>query len=571
MAKQFADITPELLQASLNEDFTALLDETFNETTAAAGTVVKGVIVSLDSEMATVDVGLKSEGLISLREFIEAGKTQATVSVGDEVEVYVENIDFRGQARLSHEKAKREKSLDLLEKANKDKETVKGVIFGRVKGGFSVDLQGVLAFLPGSQVDVRPIKDITPFMNTPLDFEIVKIDRNKGNVIISRRSVMEGVRSESKDEILEGMSEGKVMDGVVKNITDYGAFVDLGGVDGLLHITDIAWHRITHPSQALKVGETISVQVIKFNEETKRISLGLKQLNDDPWSKVDTDYPIGKKVKGTVTNITDYGAFVELAPGIEGLIHVSEMSWTKKNAHPNKILSTSEEVEVMVIEINRDNRRISLGLKQCLANPWADYANSHKEGETVKGTIRNITDFGVFVALTEELDGLLHMSDLSWDKSGEEALKEFKKGDEIEAKILALDIDRERVSLGVKQLTADPMANAFDGVKKGAEVKAKVISVADDSITVELSDGLTAQIKKADIAKDKAEQDTTRFKEGDEISAKVMKLDSKDKSVSLSIKALEVAQEKEAVKALSNSDAGSSASLGDVLSKAMGK
>jgi len=570
MAKQFADITSDLLTASLNEDFTALLDETFSETTAATGSVVKGVIVNLDSDVATVDVGLKSEGLIPLREFIEAGQTQATVSVGDEVDVFVENIDFRGQARLSHEKAKREQALDLLEKANKDGETVQGIIFGRVKGGFSVDVQGVLAFLPGSQVDVRPIKDITPYMNTPLDFEIVKIDRSKGNVIISRRSVMEGVRSESKDEILEDMAEGKVMDGVVKNITDYGAFIDLGGVDGLLHITDIAWHRITHPSQALKIGETISVQVIKFNEETKRISLGLKQLNEDPWAKVDTDYPIGKKVKGTVTNITDYGAFVELAPGIEGLIHVSEMSWTKKNAHPGKMLSTSEEVEVMVLEINRDNRRISLGLKQCLANPWADYAANHKESQTVKGTIRNITDFGIFVALTDELDGLLHMSDISWDKSGEDALKEFKKGDEIEAKILALDVDRERVSLGIKQLTEDPFANAFDGIKRGSEVKAKVIAISDEAITVEISEGLTSEIKKADLAKERTEQDTSKFKEGDEITAKVVKLDNKERAITLSIKALEVAQEKEAVKAFSNTATGS-ASLGDVLSKALGK
>ena len=570
MAKQFADVTSDILNASLNEDFASLLDETFAESSATTGSVVKGVIVNLDSEAATVDVGLKSEGLIPLREFIEAGQTQATVSVGDEVDVFVENIDFRGQARLSHEKAKREQSLNLLEKAHADKETVKGIIFGRVKGGFSVDVQGVLAFLPGSQVDVRPIKDITPYMNTPLDFEIVKIDRSKGNVIISRRSVMEGVRSESKDEILEDMAEGKVLDGVVKNITDYGAFIDLGGVDGLLHITDIAWHRITHPSQALKIGETISVQVIKFNEDTKRISLGLKQLNEDPWAKVDADYPIGKKVKGTVTNITDYGAFVELAPGIEGLIHVSEMSWTKKNAHPGKMLSTSEEVDVMVLEINRDNRRISLGLKQCMQNPWAEYASSHKEGETVKGTIRNITDFGIFVALTEELDGLLHMSDISWEKSGEEAIKEFKKGDEVEAKILALDVDRERVSLGIKQLSEDPFANAFDGVKKGAEVKAKVIAVAEDFITVEVSEGLTAEIRKNDLSRDRAEQDTARFKEGDEISAKVMKLDNKDRTIALSIKALEVAQEKEAVKALANNDEGS-ASLGDVLSKALGK
>ena len=570
MAKQFADVTADLISASLNEDFTALLDETFTETTASAGSVVKGVIVNLDSDVATVDVGLKSEGLIPLREFIEAGQTSATVSVGDEVDVYIDNIDFRGQARLSHEKAKREQALDLLEKAHSDKETVKGIIFGRVKGGFSVDVQGVLAFLPGSQVDVRPIKDITPYMNTPLEFEIVKIDRNKGNVIISRRSVMEGVRSESKDEILEDMAEGKVMDGVVKNITDYGAFIDLGGVDGLLHITDIAWHRITHPSQALKIGETISVQVIKFNEDTKRISLGLKQLNEDPWAKVDADYPIGKKVKGTVTNITDYGAFVELAPGIEGLIHVSEMSWTKKNAHPGKMLSTSEEVEVMVLEINRDNRRISLGLKQCMANPWADYAANHKEGETVKGQIRNITDFGIFVALNDDLDGLLHMSDISWEKSGEEAIKEFKKGDEVEAKILALDVDRERVSLGIKQLSEDPFANAFDGVKKGAEVKAKVTAVAEDFITVEVAEGLTAEIRKNDLSKDRAEQDTARFKEGDEISAKVMRLDNKERTIALSIKALEVAQEKEAVKALSNNDEGS-ASLGDVLSKALGK
>ena len=570
MVKQFADVSSDVLNASLNEDFAALLNETFSDESSVTGSVVKGVIVNLSSDAATVDVGLKSEGLIPLREFIEAGKKQATVSVGDEVDVFVESIDFKGHARLSHEKAKREQSLNILENANKEGETVQGIIFGRVKGGFSVDVQGVLAFLPGSQVDVRPIKDITPYMNTPLDFEIIKIDRRKGNVIVSRRSVMEGVRSESKDEILESMSEGKVLDGVVKNITDYGAFVDLGGVDGLLHITDIAWHRITHPSQALKIGETISVQVIKFDEKSKRISLGLKQLNEDPWTKVDELYPVGAKVKGNVTNITDFGAFVELEPGVEGLIHVSEMSWTKKNTHPGKILSTSEEIEVMVLEINKENRRFSLGLKQCLANPWADYAAKHKEGETVKGTIRNITDFGIFVALTDDLDGLLHMSDISWDKSGEEALKEFKKGDEIEAKILALDVDRERVSLGMKQLTEDPFANAFDGVKKGSEVKAKVTAIAEEFITVELSDGLSTQIKKADLAKERSEQDTSRFKEGDEISAKVVKLDNKERAITLSIKSLEVSQEKEAVKALSNSSDGSS-SLGDVLSQALGK
>ncbi|MCP4355323.1 MAG: 30S ribosomal protein S1 [Proteobacteria bacterium] len=569
MNKKFTDVTAEVLAASLNEDFTLLLDETFADKSTTQGSVMKGIVVNLNSDMATIDVGLKSEGLIPLREFIEPGQTESTISVGDEVDVFIESIDFRGHARLSHEKAKREQALDLLVASHEEKNTVQGIIFGRVKGGFSVDVQGVLAFLPGSQVDVRPIKDITPYMNTPLDFEIIKIDRQKGNVIVSRRSVMEGVRSESKDEILEEMSEGKVLDGVVKNITDYGAFIDLGGVDGLLHITDIAWHRITHPSQALKVGETISVQVIKFNEDTKRISLGLKQLNEDPWAKVEVNYPVGQRVKGLVTNITDYGAFVELSPGIEGLIHVSEMSWTKKNTHPSKALSTSEEVEVMVLEINKDNRRISLGLKQCMANPWADYASKHKENETVTGTIRNITDFGIFVALNDDLDGLLHMSDISWDKSGEEVLKEFNKGDEIEAKILALDVDRERVSLGIKQLTEDPFASALNGVKKGAEVTAKVTAVTNDAITVELSEGLTAEIRRADLAKDRTEQDTSKFKVGDEITAKVMKLDGKDRSVSLSIKALEVAQEKEAVKNYSNSSEGS-ASLGDVISKALG-
>ncbi|MBI1363987.1 MAG: 30S ribosomal protein S1 [Proteobacteria bacterium] len=553
----------------MSEDFASMLDNTFSSETPVEGSVVKGIVVAIENDIVVIDIGMKAEGRVSVKEFIEHGKTEPSVKVGSEVEVYLDALDDQhGEANISREKAKREEALGLLEKAYEAQQRVTGIIFGRVKGGFTVDVQGALAFLPGSQVDIRPVRDMNPLMHTPLEFQILKMDRKRGNIIVSRRAIMDESRAEARDELLKDMTEGKVLEGVVKNITDYGAFIDMGGIDGLLHITDIAWHRISHPSEVLHVGQVIKVKVIRFNEETKRVSLGLKQLSDDPWSKVDAQFPLGAKVKGTVTNITDYGAFVELAPGIEGLIHVSEMSWTRKNVHPGKILSTSQEVEVMVLEIDREKRRISLGLKQCQANPWDAFAAAHPEGAEVEGVVRNITDFGIFIGLTEEIDGLIHMSDLAWDKSGEEALKEYKKGDTIKAKVLTIDIEKERISLGVKQLSDDPMAGK-EGPKKGATVTAKVTEVTGEGLTVELEDGMTGTISLRDIARDRDQQNTSRFNVGDSVNAKVIKVDGRTRAATLSIKALEMAEEKEAVKAYAGGDEGAG-SLGDVLADALG-
>ena len=559
-------VTPEMIETAMNASFDALLDETFAERArGVSGEVVKGVITKIEGDYASVDVGMKSEGLVPLREF----GSETDLSTGDEVEVFIEALDGRNDTvQLSREKARREEVLDGLEKSFNDTAHVKGVIFGRVKGGFTVDLQGVLAFLPSSQVDVRPIKDVTPLMNIDLDFVILKMDRLRGNLIVSRRAIMDESRSEARDEVLADMKEGKILEGVVKNITDYGAFIDLGGIDGLLHITDIAWHRINHPSEVLNLGEVIKVQVIRFNEETGRVSLGLKQMSDDPWMSVADKYTIGSKVKGIVTNITEYGAFIELDSGVEGLIHVSEMSWTRKNVHPGKILSTSQEVEVMVLEIDAGKRRISLGYKQCKENPWDDYASSHPVDEVVEGTIRSITDFGIFIGLSEDLDGLIHMSDISWDKAGEAALADYKKGDTITAKILSVDPEKERISLGIKQLTDDPYKDMGKNVSKDAKVTGKITAVNDAGITVELEDGLEGFIKRADLARDKAKQDVNNFHEGDDVTAMVIRVNKRDRKATLSIKALEVAEEKEAVANYGGGDAGA-ATLGDALGDAL--
>jgi small subunit ribosomal protein S1 len=562
-------VTPDMIQKALNEDFAAMLNESFSPR-GTERSVVKGIVVAIEGEYAVIDIGMKAEGRVSLKEFMEIGKSESTLAVGDTVEVFVETLDdMNGEAQLSREKAKREEALGHLESAFTKQERVKGIIFGRVKGGFTVDLSGALAFLPGSQVDIRPVRDMGPLMNSPLEFLILKMDRKRGNIIVSRRAIMDESRAKDRDQLLEGMREGKVLEGIVKNITDYGAFIDLGGVDGLLHITDIAWHRINHPSEALSVGQTIKVQVIRFNEETKRVSLGLKQLQDDPWSSVEKQFPIGSRVKGKVTNITDYGAFVELAPGVEGLIHVSEMSWTRKNVHPGKIVSTSQEVEVMVLEIDREKRRISLGLKQCQANPWETFAKSFKEGVVVEGVVRNVTDFGIFVGLNDDIDGLIHMSDLSWEKSGEEALKDYKKGDTVKAKVLSIDTEKERVSLGVKQLTADPMAGTMASNRKGDVVTVKVTDTSDEGITVEMSEGVTTTIRRNDLARDRDRQDPHSFKVGQEVQAQIVQIDPKTRKLTLSIRALEITEEKEAVKAYGSSGDQGTASLGDVLSQAL--
>ena len=548
----------------MTENFADLLNEQFGDN-GILGTVVKGTIIKVSPDFVTVDVGLKSEGNIPLREF----GTKPELKAGDMVEVLVDRYEDRdGNIVLSREKARREEVWADLEKSMNAGERVNGVIFGRVKGGFTVDLNGAIAFLPGSQIDIRPIRDITPLMGISQPFQILKMDKVRGNIVVSRRVVLEETRAEARAELIDGIKEGAVLDGVVKNITDYGAFIDLGGVDGLLHVTDISWKRINHPAEVLTVGQNVKVQVIRFNEDNQRISLGMKQLENDPWQAVADKYNVGEVYTGKVTNITDYGAFVELEDGIEGLVHVSEMSWTRKNVHPGKIVSTSEEVQVKILEVDPEKRRISLGIKQCMANPWAAYIEEHPVGSVITGKIKNITEFGLFVGLTDEIDGMIHLSDISWDKSGEEAVKDYSKGQEIEAKIIDVDVEKERISLGIKQLSEDTVSEALSGMKKGDVVKAVVKATEDKGIIVEVN-GLSTLIKKADLSKDKAGQNPDNFKEGDEVEAKVTSLDKKNGKFGLSIKALEVEEEKKVLEEYSNTSSGSS--LGDALGEALKK
>ena len=546
------------------EVFADLLNEQMGDQ-HFAGSVVKGTIVKITPDFVMVDVGLKSEGRIPLREFGQ----NPELNVGDVVEVYVDRYEDRdGNVVLSREKARREEAWQDLEKAMNAGERINGVIFGRVKGGFTVDLNGAIAFLPGSQIDIRPIRDISPLMGISQPFQILKMDKVRGNIVVSRRVVLEETRAESRAELIDAIKEGSVLEGVVKNVTDYGAFIDLGGVDGLLHVTDISWKRINHPAEVLSVGQTVKVQVIKFNEDNQRISLGMKQLENDPWQNVEERFHVGDVCKGKVTNITDYGAFVELEDGIEGLVHVSEMSWTRKNVHPGKIVSTSQEVEVKVLEVDSEKRRISLGIKQCTANPWAAYVEEHPVGSVIEGKIKNITEFGLFIGLNDEIDGMIHLSDISWDKAGEEAVKDYTKGQEIQAKIIDVDVEKERISLGIKQLTENANATALDNFKKGDNVKATVVDAAEDVLNVEV-DGVAATIKKADLAKDKAGQDLNKFKAGDVVEAKISTVDKKKGKLTLSIKALEIEEEKKALEEYSNTTSGST--LGDALGEALKK
>ncbi|MEQ8665025.1 MAG: 30S ribosomal protein S1 [Rhodospirillales bacterium] len=550
----------------ITEDFAALLDETFSED-GVEGQVLKGTVVSVDGDAATIDVGLKSEGRVPLKEFASPGQT-ADLKPGDKVDVFVERFEDReGMIRLSRERARREEAWLDLEKSFKKGEKVTGTIFGRVKGGFIVDLSGAVAFLPGSQVDIRPVRDIGPLMGAPQPFQILKMDAQRNNIVVSRRAVLEETRSAERSELISNLSEGQVLEGVVKNITDYGAFVDLGGIDGLLHVTDIAWKRINHPSEALQIGETVNVQVIRFNAETQRISLGMKQLAADPWEGVAAKYPVGAKYTGRVTNITDYGAFVELEPGVEGLVHVSEMSWTKKNVHPGKIVSTSQEVEVMVLDVDSDKRRISLGLKQCMENPWDDFLASYPAGTEVEGEVKNITEFGLFIGLAGDIDGMVHLSDISWDTPGEQAITEFNKGDMVKAKVLDVDVEKERVSLGIKQLTDDTVGEALADVKKGSVVTCTVTKVTDGGIEVSVKDDIPGFIRKSDLSRDRSEQRPDRFAAGEKVDAKVTQVDAKNRKLTLSIKAREVEEEKQAMADYGSSDSG--ASLGDILGAAL--
>ncbi|MEK9642612.1 MAG: 30S ribosomal protein S1 [Paracoccaceae bacterium] len=548
------------------EEFEALLNESFEMDTPEEGSVVKGKVIAIEAGQAIIDVGYKMEGRVELKEFANPGEAPE-VSVGDEVEVYLRQVESsKGEAVISREMARREEAWDRLEKAYAGDARVDGAIFGRVKGGFTVDLGGAVAFLPGSQVDVRPVRDAGALMGLKQPFQILKMDRRRGNIVVSRRAILEESRAEQRAEVVGNLTEGMAVDGVVKNITEYGAFVDLGGVDGLLHVTDMAWRRVNHPSEILTIGETIHVQVIKINKDTHRISLGMKQLQEDPWDLVAGKYPLESVHMGIVTNITDYGAFVELEAGVEGLVHVSEMSWTKKNVHPGKIVSTSQEVEVMVLEIDGVKRRVSLGLKQTQRNPWEVFAETHPEGTEVEGEVKNITEFGLFIGLEGEIDGMVHLSDISWDERGEDAIQNYRKGDTVRASVSEVDVEKERISLSIKALGADSFAEATGGIKRGAIVTVEVTSIEDGGIEVEY-EGTKAFIRRSDLSRDRAEQRPERFSVGDKVDVRITNIDSKTRKLGLSIKAREIAEEKEAVEQYGSSDSG--ASLGDILGAAL--
>eukprot|EP01013_Petalomonas_cantuscygni_P023947 TRINITY_DN4548_c0_g1_i1.p2 TRINITY_DN4548_c0_g1~~TRINITY_DN4548_c0_g1_i1.p2 ORF type:complete len:562 (+),score=194.28 TRINITY_DN4548_c0_g1_i1:298-1983(+) len=553
------------VQTPSREDFAALLEASFKAADMQEGTVVKGTVVGFEKDLAVIDVGLKVEGRVPLKEFGVKGR-DGDLKIGDEVEVYLERVENAlGEAVLSRDKARREESWIRLEVAFEKNEKVTGQIFNSVKGGFTVDLGGAVAFLPGSQVDVRPVRDAGPLMGLKQPFQILKMDRRRGNIVVSRRAILEESRAEQRAEVIGNLTEGQAVDGVVKNITEYGAFVDLGGVDGLLHVTDMAWRRVNHPSEILAIGETVKVQVIKINKETHRISLGMKQLQDDPWDTVSAKFPLESVHTGRVTNITDYGAFVELEPGVEGLVHVSEMSWTKKNVHPGKIVSTSQEVEVMVLEIDEAKRRVSLGLKQTMRNPWEVFAETHPEGTEVEGEVKNITEFGLFVGLPGEIDGMVHLSDLTWEGRGEDVIGDYRKGDEVKAKVIEVDVEKERISLSIKALD-DSFSGVVDGVKRGSIVTVEVTKIEDGGIEVEY-EGAKSFIRRSDLSRDRGEQRPDRFQVGDKIDVRVTNVDAKTRRLGLSIKAREIAEEKEAVQQYGSSASG--ASLGDILGAAL--
>src|SRR5687768_938950 len=564
------------------DDFAKMLDEQLGGSDGGfEGRVVKGTITAIENGVALIDVGLKSEGRVPLREFGRGEDGNEALSVGDEVEVFVDRVEnSEGEAMLSRDRARREAAWDKLESEFGEGKRVEGRIFGRVKGGFTVDLDGAVAFLPGSQVDIRPVRDVTPLMEMPQPFQILKMDRRRGNIVVSRRAVLEETRAEQRSELIDKLAEGQVIDGVVKNITDYGAFVDLGGIDGLLHVTDMSYKRVNHPSEVINIGDVVKVQIVRINADTQRISLGMKQLESDPWEDVAAKYPVGAKVKGTVTNITEYGAFVELEAGIEGLVHVSEMSWTKKNVHPGKIVSTSQEVDVMVLEVDSDKRRISLGLKQAQRNPWEEFAEQHPIGSVVDGEVKNATEFGLFIGLPGDVDGMVHMSDIAWGISGEDALALHRKGEEVKAVVLDVDVEKERISLGMKQLEKGAPAaggaaasggagGGAGGLNRNDVVTVTVLEVRDGGLEVQVGDdGATGFVKRSDLGRDRDEQRPDRFQAGQKIDAMVIGFD-RSKKPNFSIKARQIAEEKQAVEQYGSSDSG--ASLGDILGEALKK
>jgi small subunit ribosomal protein S1 len=542
------------------EDFAAMLNESFGgEDQGFEGRVVKGIVTAIENDLAVIDVGLKSEGRVPLREFAAPGQ-KAEIAVGDEVEVFVDRIEnMHGEAMLSRDRARREAAWDKLETEHNAGNRVEGVIFGRVKGGFTVDLGGAVAFLPGSQVDIRPVRDVGPLMDLPQPFQILKMDRRRGNIVVSRRAILEETRAEQRSGLIQSLAEGQIVDGVVKNITDYGAFVDLGGIDGLLHVTDISYKRVGHPSEVINIGDTVKVQIIRINRDTQRISLGMKQLESDPWEGAAAKYPVGGVFKGRVTNITEYGAFVELEPGIEGLVHVSEMSWTKKNVHPGKIVSTSQEVDVAVIEVDEEKRRISLGLKQAQANPWAAFAEKHPVGSEVEGEVKNSTEFGLFVGLDGDVDGMVHMSDIAWGVTGEEALNLHRKGESVKAVVLDVDVEKERISLGIKQLDGDPFSNYVAAHDKGTVVNGTVKSLDGKGAVIALDGDVEGYLRASEVARDRVEDIRSHLKEGDAVSTMIINIDRKNRSINLSIKAKDNADESEAMQRISTENSGTSA------------
>ncbi len=557
----------------MSENFAELFEESLKEINMTPGAIITGLVIDIDSDWVTIHAGLKSEGVIPREQFLDE-RGNFSLEIGDKIKVALEAVeDGFGETRLSREKARRAESwLDLEDAFNKN-EVVKGIINGKVKGGFTVDLNNIRAFLPGSLVDVRPIRDTTHLEGQELEFKLIKLDQKRNNVVVSRRAVLESVSTEERDALLERLQEGIAVKGIVKNLTDYGAFVDLGGVDGLLHITDMSWKRIKHPNEIVNVGDEISVKVLKFDRERNRVSLGLKQLGEDPWVAIKNRYPEKTKVKAVVTNLTDYGCFAELEEGVEGLVHVSEMDWTNKNIHPSKVVQLGDVVEVMVLDIDEERRRISLGIKQCFQNPWDRFAEAFKKGDRIKGSIKSITDFGIFIGLDGNIDGLVHLSDISWDETGEEAVRNFKKGDEIETVILSIDPERERISLGIKQLEDDPFMNYVGEFEKGSIVKGKVVALDAKSATVKLAEGVEGVLRSSEISRDKVEDARNVLKEGDEVEVKIVSVDRKSRVLSLSVKAIEIDEEKSAVQDHKNQDAGDAApaTIGDLIKAQMGK
>jgi len=556
----------------MSDSFAKLFEESLLQVNMKPGAIIKGKVIAVTDDFVTMNVGLKSEGIIPVEQFKDDRGT-LEINIGDIVDVALDAIeDGFGETRLSREKAKRFEAWQELEKAYEEKKTVTGIISGRVKGGFTVEIDTVRAFLPGSLIDVRPVKDSTPYEGKELEFKIIKVDQKRNNIVVSRRSLNEPDNSEAREKLLSELEEGQRVKGVIKNLTDYGAFVDLGGLDGLLHITDMSWKRIKHPSEVINVGDEVEVKVLKFDKEKSRVSLGLKQLSNDPWSVIQTTYPLESKVQGVVTNVTDYGCFVELQPGVEGLVHVSEMDWTNKNVHPSKIVSPGQKVEVIVLEIDEERRRISLGIKQCAANPWQAFDAKHQKGEVISGRIKSITDFGIFVGLDGDIDGLVHLSDISWNAADEELIRDFKKGQEIKTVLLSVDPERERISLGIKQLENDKFTTYTNDNNKGTIVKGKVTEVTAKLVKLQLADGVEGTIKAGELARERVEDARNHVQEGDEIEAKIVNVDRKTRAISLSIKAKETQDEAQAVKDFNSNQSGNvsvTSSLGDLLKEKM--